>query len=87
LIVEKNRIASSPFRSWVFLAGPATVFRYGLTLFRGAADHHLSQDTLGGWSVVATLLLFSVQAGTGLFTHYDISTEGPLKKMIGKPHR
>ena len=49
-------IGSTPSRFRTFLAGPTTVFRYAATLLRREADHHLSHNPLGGWSVMAMLL-------------------------------
>lgn len=77
-------IGSSPSRFRAFLAGPATVLRYALTLFRRAPDHHLSHNPLGGWSVMAMLLVMLIQAGTGLFANDDIATTGPLYKWVSK---
>jgi cytochrome b len=77
-------IGSGPSRFRTFLAGPATVFRYALTLFRREADHHLSHNPLGGWSVMAMLLVLLIQAGTGLFANDDIATTGPLYKWVSK---
>jgi len=77
-------IGSTPSRFRTFLAGPSTVVRYALTLFRREPDHHLSHNPLGGWSVVAMLLVLFVQAGTGLFANDDIATQGPLYKWVSK---
>ena len=77
-------IGSSPSRFRTFLAGPATVLRYALTLFRREPDHHLSHNPLGGWSVMAMLLAMLIQAATGLFANDDISTTGPLYKWVSK---
>ena len=77
-------IGSSPSRFRTFLAGPTTVFRYALTLFRQEADHHLSHNPLGGWSVMAMLLALLIQAGSGLFANDDIATAGPLYKWVSK---
>ena len=77
-------IGSTPSRFRTFLAGPAAVFRYALTLFRRDSDHHLSHNPLGGWSVAAMLLVMFVQAGTGLFANDDIATNGPLYKWVSK---
>jgi cytochrome b len=77
-------IGSTPSRFRTFLAGPSTVVRYALTLFQRESDHHLSHNPLGGWSVVAMLLVLFVQAGTGLFANDDIATEGPLYKWVSK---
>ena len=77
-------IGSSPSRFRTFLAGPATVLRYALTLFRREPDHHLSHNPLGGWSVMAMLLTMLIQAATGLFANDDIATTGPLYKWVSK---
>jgi len=39
---------------------------------------------LGGWMVIALLLLLLVQAGTGLFSNDDVLTDGPLVRFISK---
>jgi cytochrome b len=75
---------STPSRFRTFLVGPAAVLRYALTLFRREADHHLSHNPLGGWSVMAMLLVLLIQAGTGLFANDDIATAGPLYKWVSK---
>ena len=77
-------IGSSPSRFRTFLAGPAAVLRYALTLFRREPDHYLSHNPLGGWSVMAMLLTMLIQAGTGLFANDDIATTGPLYKWVSK---
>ncbi len=77
-------IGSTPSRFRTFLSGPSTVFRYALTLLRRDADQHLSHNPLGGWSVMAMLLVLLIQAGTGLFANDDIATEGPLYKWVSK---
>ena len=77
-------IGSGPSRFRTFLAGPATVFRYALTLLRKDSDHHLSHNPLGGWSVAAMLLVLFIQSGTGLFANDDIATQGPLYKWVSK---
>jgi cytochrome b len=77
-------IGSTASHFQTFLAGPSTVLRYALTLFRREPDHHLSHNPLGGWSVAAMLLALLIQAGTGLFANDDIATEGPLYKWVSK---
>jgi cytochrome b len=77
-------IGSGSSRFASFLVGPATVWRYALTLFRREADLHLSHNPLGGWSVAAMLIVLFIQAGTGLFANDDIATTGPLYKWVGK---
>jgi cytochrome b len=77
-------IGSAPSRFRTFIAGPATVFSYALTLLRKDCSHHLSHNPLGGWSVMAMLLALFIQAGTGLFANDDIATTGPLYKWASK---
>ena len=77
-------IGSGPSRFKTFLAGPAAVWRYAITLFRRDAEHRLTHNPLGGWSVMAMLLALLVQAGTGLFANDDIFTEGPLYKWVSR---
>jgi cytochrome b len=77
-------IGSTPSRFHTFLAGPSTVVRYALTLFRREPDHYLSHNPLGGWSVMAMLVVLLIQAGTGLFANDDIATQGPLYKWVSK---
>lgn len=77
-------IGSAPSRFSAFLAAPATVMRYSLTLLRRDAPHTLGHNPLGGWSVMAMLLALLVQAGTGLFANDDIATTGPLYKWVSK---
>jgi cytochrome b len=77
-------VGSAASRFHTFLAGPSTVRRYALTLFRPEPDHHLSHNPLGGWSVAAMLLVLLIQAGSGLFANDDIATEGPLYKWVSK---
>jgi cytochrome b len=77
-------IGSYPSRFRTFLAGPAAVFRYALTLLRRDEDRHLSHNPLGGWSVMAMLMILLVQAATGLFANDDIFIEGPLYTWVSK---
>jgi len=65
-----------------FLAGPRACIAYCAGLLRGGAQHHLGHNPLGGWSIVAMLLLVAVQGGTGLFATDDIYTDGPLKYLV-----
>ena len=48
------------------------------------AEHHLGHNPAGAWSVILMLLALLAQAATGLFANDDISTEGPLAKLVSK---
>jgi cytochrome b len=77
-------IGSSPSRFRTFLVGPQTVFKYALTLFQKNINYHMSHNPLGGWSVMAMLLVLFIQSGTGLFANDDIATTGPLYMWVSK---
>jgi len=68
-----------------FVKGPAAVWRYATALFRGNSERFLGHNPMGGWSVLALLLVLLVQVVTGLFANDDIFTEGPLYLWVSKP--
>jgi cytochrome b len=53
-------------------------------LKRSDAEQHLGHNPAGAWSVILMLLALLAQAATGLFANDDISTEGPLAKLVSK---
>ncbi|MCB5188138.1 cytochrome b/b6 domain-containing protein [Methylobacillus caricis] len=63
-----------------FIRGPRAIVGY----LKGTGDKTIGHNPLGGWSVVAMLLLLLAQAITGLFANDDIFTEGPLYSLIDK---
>jgi cytochrome b len=67
-----------------FVRGPATAIAYLKALRRQTAGRHLGHNPAGGWSVMLMLAVLLIQAGTGLFSNDDISTEGPLAKLVTK---
>jgi cytochrome b len=75
-------IGSVPSRFRAFLAGPATVMHYSLTMLQRDIPHNLGHNPLGGWSVMAMLLALLLQASTGLFADDKIATTGPLYKWV-----
>jgi cytochrome b len=78
-------IGSRSSRFSDFVKGPAAVWRYAAALVRGKSERYLGHNPLGGWSVLALLLVLLVQAATGLFANDDIITEGPLYLWVSKP--
>ena len=62
-----------------FVKGPKTVWRY---LRHSKGQSPAGHNPLGGWSVLALLLVVGVQAVTGLFATDDILTMGPLNKFV-----
>ncbi len=57
-----------------FVPGPRTLVAY----LRGNIPHTVGHNPLGACSVIALLLIFGIQAGSGLFANDDIMTSGPL---------
>ena len=79
-------VGSQPSRFRDFVKGPAEVWRYATALLaKGSSLRHLGHNPLGGWSVLAILLLLFLQTCLGLFANDDIFTEGPLYLWVSKP--
>jgi cytochrome b len=68
-----------------FVKGPAALRRYATDLVKGKSQSCLGHNPLGGWSVLAMLVVVLIQAATGLFANDDIITEGPLFMWVSKP--
>ncbi len=69
------------FMSFISLPGAFTYLRQ---LLQKSAPVVTGHNPLGGLSIVAMLIAFSVQAGTGLFANDDIMIEGPLAYMVSE---
>jgi cytochrome b len=67
-----------------FLKGPSAVLAHLGHLIARRPDLETSHNPLGGWAVVALLLLVGAQATTGLFANDDILFRGPLAASVGK---
>ena len=67
-----------------FIRGPGAALAYVKALLRGETPLYLGHNPMGGWSIVAMLVLLLIQAGTGLFANDDITTEGPLYGWVSK---
>ncbi|MBR9830246.1 MAG: hypothetical protein GYB41_16700 [Oceanospirillales bacterium] len=65
-----------------FVRSPVHTLRYGAQLAKQKEPHHIGHNPLGGWMVLALLLLSAAQAGTGLFANDEIFTEGPLVHLV-----
>ena len=78
-------VGGRPSRFSDFVKGPAAVWHYATTLVRGNSEGYLGHNPLGGWSVLAMLLVLLIQAATGLFANDDIISEGPLYLWVSKP--
>lgn len=77
-------VGGSTARFSSFVAGPRTSISYGLALLRGREGHYLGHNPLGGWMVVALLVICGAMAITGLY-NADVDRmiiEGPLAKTV-----
>ncbi|MCH2099532.1 MAG: cytochrome b/b6 domain-containing protein [Pseudomonadales bacterium] len=64
-----------------FLRGPGPVVAYARDLLARRARHEPGHNPLAGWTIVATLAVITLQAGTGLFATDDLFIEGPLAHL------
>jgi len=75
---------SQPSRFKDFVKGPVAVWCYATEMVKGKSVRYLGHNPLGGWSVLAMLLVLMLQACLGLFANDDILTEGPLYLLVSK---
>lgn len=68
-----------------FVTGPGPVLRYIATLPARKPSHTTGHNPLGGWSVVAMLVLLGLQVVTGLFVGTDDYVNmGPLSGYVSE---
>lgn len=77
-------VGSTNARFSSFVRGPKAVLEYAKSLIRPPHDTYATHNPLGGWMVVALLMVLLAQATTGLFTNDDILYDGPLVKWVDK---
>ncbi len=77
-------VGSDTVRFSDFVRGPVAAIEYVKALLRGETPLYLGHNPMGGWSIIAMLVLLLVQAGTGLFANDDIIIEGPLYSWVSK---
>lgn len=77
-------VGSSYARFSHFLKGPRTVLSYIPSLFSRESHFEAGHNPLGGWMVIALLLLVLTQAVLGLFANDDIMFDGPLAYLVSK---
>ena len=75
-------VGSTSARFSHFVRGPGAVLRYVRALLRRDPPHTAGHNPLGGWVVVAFLVLLLTQGTLGLFANDDIFFEGPLAYMV-----
>lgn len=72
-------VGSEAARFTHFLAPPPLVWRY----VRGGGQY-AGHNPLGGWAVLAMLLLLFIQGVSGLFSQDDLLFDGPLSYWAGE---
>jgi cytochrome b len=75
-------VGSDSARFSRFLAGPTAVAEYAPGVLRRVPSARPGHNPLGGWAVVAMLVLLLAQSLTGLFATDDISLYGPLSERV-----
>jgi cytochrome b len=65
-----------------FLKGPAAALHFAKRLLLRRAVPQVGYNPLGGWMVVALLILLALQAISGLFANHVLGTEGPLAALV-----
>jgi cytochrome b len=69
-----------------FLASPTTLWRYSKTLSQRNSPAYLGHNPMGGFSVLALLIVILVQVSTGLFNSDDYF-HGPLSGLVSDATR
>jgi cytochrome b len=64
-----------------FVTGPGSVINYLKTLLSRGSVPVIGHNPLGGWFVIAMLLLVAVQGISGLFMTDDVFLDGPYRQM------
>lgn len=75
-------MGSDSARFTSFLRSPIATLQYAKTLPNRKPSWHVGHNPLGGWMVIALLLLALLQASSGLFITDDILLEGPLYGLV-----
>lgn len=65
-----------------FVRGPATVLRHLRGLSRTDEHHDVGHSPLGALSVLAMLVVLSLQVATGLVADDEIASTGPLNRYV-----
>jgi cytochrome b len=74
---------SATARFTAFIRGPRTVLGYARNLFRASESVAFGHNPMGGWSVIALILLLLLQAALGLFAiDVDGINSGPLDALV-----
>jgi len=81
-------VGPPPVRFWNVIAGPKTVLAYLTHVFQRRPSHWPGHNPLGGWAVIAMLLVLTGQVATGLVTDpEDYINVGPLAHLVSTETR
>lgn len=75
-------VGSDTARFARFLRGPRAALDYARATAHGRHPHAPGHNPLGGWMVVAMILILATQAASGLFADDEILTQGPLAAKV-----
>lgn len=75
-------VGSGPSRFKAFVKGPGSVMRYAAGMRRRSPSHWPGHNPLGGWSVVAMLVVLLATITAGLFSDDEVLYQGPLAAMV-----
>jgi cytochrome b len=75
-------LGSDSVRFVRFVRGPFAALGHVGELLRRRPDHDTTHNALGGWAVLAILLVLAVQVTSGLFADDQILTMGPLAGYV-----
>lgn len=65
-----------------FIAAPRAGLRFAALLFSRRPSLYVGHNPLGGWSVVAMIVLLALQALAGFFSNDGAAFEGPLAHLV-----
>lgn len=75
-------IGSDTSRFVSFIQSPFNTLSYSKKMLKNGISPHLGHNPLGGYMVIALLLVLAVQIITGLFASDEVFTQGPLYSLV-----
>lgn len=75
-------VGSDTARFASFVRGPMAAWRYARALRSPGQPRTIGHNPLGGWSVLAMLVVLLAQAISGLMADDEIATQGPLAVKV-----
>ena len=66
-----------------FFAGPVATYRFARRLFSREAVPQVGHNPVGGWMVIALIVVLVLQTVSGLLANDGVATAGPLANLVG----